>query len=99
LIPIPSISPYTTLFRSMSAQRFHEHTTGVPSVEEVDAFINSGEWVDMFVHVKKSFVGPYGLSLKTVAPQAGFFWEQGDFDGEESDRKSTRLNSSHVSIS
>ena len=38
----------------------------------------------MFVHVKKNFVGPYGLSLKTVAPQAGFFWEQGDFDGEES---------------
>src|SRR5699024_10910428 len=68
----------------MSAQRFHEHTPGVPSVEEVDAFINSGEWVDMFVHVKKNFVGPYGLSLKTVAPQAGFFWEQGDFDGEES---------------
>ena len=68
----------------MSAQRFHEHTPGVPSVEEVNAFINSGEWVDMFVHVKKNFDGPYGLSLKTVAPQAGFNWEQGDFDGEES---------------
>ncbi|MDN6465929.1 MAG: TM0106 family RecB-like putative nuclease [Corynebacterium casei] len=68
----------------MSAQRFHAHTPGVPSVEEVDAFINSGEWVDMFAHVKANFVGPFGLSLKTVAPQAGFHWEQGDFDGEES---------------
>jgi predicted RecB family nuclease len=68
----------------MSAQRFAGHTPGVPSVEEVDAFINSAEWVDLFAHVKANFVGPYGLSLKTVAPQAGFHWEQGDFDGEES---------------
>src|SRR5699024_4787617 len=68
----------------MSAQRFHEHTPGVPSVEEVDAFINSGESADMFVHVKKNFVGPSRLSLKTEETRAGFFWEQSDFDGEES---------------
>ena len=68
----------------MSAQRFHGHNPGVPSLEEVNAFINSDEWVDMFVHVKAHFVGPFGLSLKVVAPEAGFHWEQGDFDGEES---------------
>src|SRR5699024_12822242 len=41
----------------MSAQRFHEHTPGVPTVEEVDAFIDSVEWEDMFVSGKKQSVG------------------------------------------
>lgn len=62
----------------MSAKRF-----GVPQLEEVEEFIASPEWVDMFVHVKRNFVGPYGLGLKTVAPVAGFQWPE-DFDGEES---------------
>lgn len=60
------------------AQRF-----GTPGAEEVEAFINSPEWVDLFVHVKRSFAGPFGLSLKTVAPVAGFAWPE-EFDGEES---------------
>lgn len=62
----------------MSAKRF-----GAPQLEEVEEFIASPEWVDMFVQVKRNFVGPYGLGLKTVAPVAGFQWPE-DFDGEES---------------
>lgn len=62
----------------MSAKRF-----GRPALAEVEEFISSGEWVDMFVHVKRNFAGPYGLGLKTVAPLAGFEWPE-DFDGEES---------------
>ncbi|MDK7885210.1 TM0106 family RecB-like putative nuclease [Corynebacterium striatum] len=62
----------------MSAKRF-----GRPALAEVEEFISSGEWVDMFVHVKCNFAGPYGLGLKTVAPLAGFEWPE-DFDGEES---------------
>ncbi|MCQ9676434.1 TM0106 family RecB-like putative nuclease [Corynebacterium sp. BF-R-2] len=61
-----------------SAQRFRH-----PVLEEVEEFISSEEWVDMFVHVKRSFAGTAGLSLKTVAPVAGFEWPE-EFDGEES---------------
>ena len=38
---------------------------------EVEEFISSSEWVDMFAHVKRSFAGPFGLGLKVVAPEAG----------------------------
>lgn len=64
---------------TMSAKRF-----GTPSLAEVEAFIASDEWVDLFVYVKQAFAGPFGLSLKTVAPVAGFHWDVDDFDGEES---------------
>ena len=63
----------------MSAQRF-----GEVDELEVEEFIASSEWVDMFAHVKSSFAGPYGLGLKVVAPEAGFAWPEEDFDGEES---------------
>ena len=61
-----------------SAQRFSK-----PSPQEVEEFISSEEWVDMFAHVKRSFAGTAGLGLKTVAPVAGFEWPE-EFDGEES---------------
>lgn len=64
---------------TMSAQRF-----GTPALEEVNAFIASEDWVDLFTYVKRAFAGPFGLSLKTVAPVAGFHWDVDDFDGEES---------------
>lgn len=72
---------------TMSAQRFGEgpaSTPGVPTLAEVREFLESDEWVDMFVHVKRAFVGPQGLSLKVVAPVAGHAWPDDEFDGEES---------------
>ena len=63
----------------MSAQRF-----GSPGRAEIEEFIGSEEWVDLFVHVRRSFAGTMGLGLKQVAPVAGFNWAQEDFDGEES---------------
>ena len=57
---------------------------GVPSVEEVNAFISSGQWIDVFKLVKSQLVGPTGLGLKVVAPLAGFTWEEKGVDGEES---------------
>lgn len=62
-----------------SAQRFRE-----VDEREVEDFISSPEWVDMFAYVKRSFAGPFGLGLKVVAPVAGFRWPEEDFDGEES---------------
>lgn len=62
-----------------SAQRFD-----APSLAEVKEFIASDEWVDVFAHVRRTFIGPFGLGLKVVAPEAGFTWNEDDFDGEES---------------
>lgn len=64
---------------TMSAQRF-----GAPRLDEVREFLDSREWIDMFVHVKRSFAGPHGLGLKVVAPVAGHRWAEADFGGEES---------------
>lgn len=56
----------------------------VPIVAEVNQFIRSPEWVDVYAAVKSELVGPAGLGLKTVAPLAGFRWEDADMDGEAS---------------
>lgn len=72
---------------TMSARRFAGRTFGrvsVPTEAEVKAFISSPEWVDVFRLVRAQLVGPGGLGLKVVAPEAGYTWEDGDFDGEES---------------
>ncbi|WP_257162073.1 TM0106 family RecB-like putative nuclease [Corynebacterium cystitidis] len=50
---------------------------------EVNAFIASDEWVDVFAHVRRDLVGVDGLGLKVVAPVAGYDWED-NIDGEAS---------------
>lgn len=67
-----------------SARRFFDRVEGVPSPEEVEEFIGSGHWIDVFVHVKQNLAGTSGLGLKQVGPAAGFHWEAEDVDGEES---------------
>ncbi|APT93810.1 recombinase RecB [Corynebacterium phocae] len=62
-----------------SARRF-----GQPTVEEVQEFISSEEWVDMFALVRHSFAATAGMGLKVVAPLAGHTWAEDDFSGEES---------------
>ena len=73
---------------SSSARRFAGHVCpeghSVPSEVEIDAFISSKEWVDVFAAVRAQLVGPRGLGLKTVAPQAGFTWAETELDGEAS---------------
>ncbi|MFC6146667.1 TM0106 family RecB-like putative nuclease [Corynebacterium nasicanis] len=68
---------------TMSARRF-AGMEGIPPEAEVAAFISSPEWIDVFRLVRAQLVGPGGLGLKVVAPEAGYTWEDGDFDGEES---------------
>lgn len=68
----------------LSARRFHGKVRGVPSEEEVQEFISSPEWVDVFAYVRGQLLGPDGVGLKVVARQAGYAWADGDFDGEES---------------
>ncbi|QGU05752.1 TM0106 family RecB-like putative nuclease [Corynebacterium comes] len=71
----------------MSARRFGGRVFGdvtVPGEAEVQAFIGGDEWIDVFKLVRAQLVGPSGLGLKVVAPEAGYTWSDGDFDGEES---------------
>lgn len=69
-----------------SSARFEHLGPGQPSRTAVEEFIASDEWVDVFRYVRREFAGPRGIGLKVVAPEAGFTWAQGDFDGEESVR-------------
>ncbi|MCF8587256.1 TM0106 family RecB-like putative nuclease [Gordonia liuliyuniae] len=67
-----------------SADRFHRVVPGVPSRAEVDAFIGSKEWVDVFEAVGRNFVCPRGKGLKRIAPVAGFGWRDDEASGEAS---------------
>lgn len=67
-----------------SALRFHGRIEGAPSPREVQEFIESGQWIDVFALVKKNIIGTAGLGLKQVGPAAGFHWSSEEVDGEES---------------
>ncbi|MFC3850669.1 ribonuclease H-like domain-containing protein [Corynebacterium hansenii] len=56
----------------------------VPDVAEIERFISSAEWVDLFRVTKRQLISPAGLGLKVVAPLAGFTWRDEDADGEAS---------------
>ncbi|WP_410871992.1 TM0106 family RecB-like putative nuclease [Nocardia sp. A7] len=66
-----------------SARRFAGRP-GVPTQEEVRAFVDSKEWVDMFQAVTEQFICPNGKGLKKIAPVAGFAWRDPEAGGEAS---------------
>lgn len=66
-----------------TASRFAGYK-GMPSMEEIDEFIASDEWVDLFAYVRAQLFGPNGIGLKVVAPVAGYRWAKDGFDGEDS---------------
>lgn len=68
-----------------SADRF-AGAAGVPSRAEVQAFIDSDAWVDMFRLVSDTFLCARGKGLKTIAPVAGFRWRDPEAGGEASMR-------------
>jgi predicted RecB family nuclease len=55
-----------------------------PVAKEIDAFISSGEWVDMLREWDSQLITGGSSSLKTTAPLAGFRWEVDDAGGGES---------------
>jgi predicted RecB family nuclease len=59
---------------------------GIPAGQEVEAFIASDAWVDLFPAVSESFLCPHGKGLKRVAPSAGFGWRDPEAGGENSMR-------------
>ncbi len=68
-----------------SADRF-AGVPGVPSTEEVQAFVAGPDWVDLFGVVSAWFLCTHGKGLKKIAPAAGFAWRDPDAGGENSMR-------------
>jgi predicted RecB family nuclease len=68
-----------------SAERF-AGTPGVPTTAEVQEFISSRQWVDLFGVVSAEFLCAHGKGLKTIAPAAGFSWHDPEAGGENSMR-------------
>jgi predicted RecB family nuclease len=69
------------LFGSVS--RFAEYE-GIPSRAEVQSFVDSDEWVDLFRSVSDQFLCSQGKGLKVIAPAAGFGWRDPEAGGEAS---------------
>jgi predicted RecB family nuclease len=68
-----------------SAERF-AGKPGIPSVAEIREFIESDQWVDLFIAVRENFLCPSGKGLKVIAPSAGFRWRDAEAGGENSMR-------------
>lgn len=68
-----------------SAERF-AGMPGVPPQAEVEEFIASEAWIDLFRVVSEAFLCPHGKGLKRVAPSAGFAWHDPEAGGENSMR-------------
>lgn len=68
-----------------SAERFADQS-GIPTMAEVQAFIQSSEWVDVFAYVRDQLLCVHGKGLKVVAPVAGFHWRDAEASGENSMR-------------
>lgn len=60
-----------------------EYSPGVvmPTLAEVNSFLYSSEWLDVFVLVKAALATTGSLGLKSVAQLAGFTFSQKDVDG------------------
>jgi predicted RecB family nuclease len=68
-----------------SVERF-AGMAGVPARSEVQSFVDSDEWVDLFRSVTDQFLCSHGKGLKVIAPAAGFAWRDPEAGGEASMR-------------
>jgi predicted RecB family nuclease len=59
---------------------------GIPTASEVQEFITSEAWVDLYGLVGTEFLCAHGKGLKTIAPMAGFSWHDPEASGENSMR-------------
>lgn len=57
---------------------------GMPSRDDIATFCASAQWVDLYQEVKRLFIVPGSLRLKTIAPVAGFAWRDPEPGGENS---------------
>ncbi|QRP45942.1 TM0106 family RecB-like putative nuclease [Amycolatopsis sp. FDAARGOS 1241] len=59
---------------------------GMPAKKDVQSFVDSDEWVDLFRSVTDQFLCSRGKGLKVIAPVAGFQWRDPEAGGEASMR-------------
>jgi predicted RecB family nuclease len=70
-------------FRHLVAK--HAGVRGVPTAEELEEFLASAEWVDLYPIVAGDMVWPTeDLSLKSTAKWARFSWRDSDASGDSS---------------
>lgn len=62
----------------------HPYLAQMPRRAEIADFCESDQWVDVFADIKRAFVVPGSLRLKTVARLAGFSWRDSEPGGENS---------------
>src|SRR5699024_12354793 len=97
--PGPSLVPYTTLFRSGAQGLGHQDGGGaVSGADDADG----GGVLQVEAQHDRDDDGQEdtGLSSSAAQEQLGVGQQRPEVDhGADADRKSTRLNSSHVSIS
>lgn len=68
-----------------SVERFGDHP-GVPAKKDIQSFVDSELWVDLFRSVTDQFLCSQGKGLKVIAPVAGFSWRDPEAGGEASMR-------------
>jgi predicted RecB family nuclease len=68
-----------------SVDRFADFPA-MPDRAEIQSFVDSPEWVDLFLSVSDQFLCSHGKGLKVVAPVAGFHWRDSEASGEASMR-------------
>jgi predicted RecB family nuclease len=68
-----------------SARRFAGQP-GIPTQRQVQEFIDSDAWFDLFRSVQEQFLCAQGKGLKIIAPAAGFRWRDPAASGENSMR-------------
>ncbi|MCR6486243.1 TM0106 family RecB-like putative nuclease [Amycolatopsis sp. OK19-0408] len=68
-----------------SVERFGDYP-GVPAKKDIQSFVDSDEWVDLFRSVTDQFLCSHGKGLKVIAPVAGFSWRDPEAGGEASMR-------------
>lgn len=70
-------------FRALALK--HAGKPGVPSLDEVNAFLSSEDWVDLHKVIDQQTIWPTeDLSLKSLAKWARFSWRESGANGDES---------------
>ncbi len=54
----------------------------MPTIDEVEGFIASPHWCDVFAIVRQALLGTDSLGLKAISPLAGFTFSQDGVDGK-----------------
>src|SRR5690606_41998246 len=96
--PVARLLPYTTLFRSLDLRNRKDSARLVAKLDT--AFLQELNLIDTETFVSGNIeLDTRGITLDEIEGSARFRDVQVVHEGRELDRKSTRLNSSHVKSS